>query len=351
MQPEDSNPRHHTQNMQERFRELIDHLREDVNKVFEPQLEAMFETSAEVIGVSRRRSATTSRTMKIPGNTTRTLPTDRLCPDRRQLLVAGGAGALGLAMPMSISRAQEKPDHTIRITSFAHEFAPGRVIRTYAYDGAVPGPPLRLQAGRSVSIEVINATDRDDIVHWHGLFNTTEADGALEEGSPMIPAGGSLVYRFTPRPTGTRWYHSHATAGTDLSRSTYSGQFGFLIIEPAHDPGAYDQEVLLAVHHWDGMWVSMQDVSKGPPPDNGLEVMYRAASINGFMLGHGEPVHVKQGQRVLFRILNASATENTKLALPGHRPWSASTETQCRCRPRWTCLNSAPASERTSSPR
>ena len=36
------------------------------------------------------------------------------------------------------------------------------------------------------------------------------------------------------------------------------------------------------------------------------------------MLGHGEPVRVKQGERVIFHILNASATEIRSLALPGH---------------------------------
>jgi FtsP/CotA-like multicopper oxidase with cupredoxin domain len=63
----------------------------------------------------------------------------------------------------------------------------------------------------------------------------------------------------------------------------------------------------------------MQDIRKGPPPDNGLEVQYASASINDRMLGHGEPVRVRQGQRVLFRLLNASATENVTLALAGHR--------------------------------
>jgi len=43
-------PRHHTRNMQERLRETMQHLREDVEKVDEPQLKAMFETSAEVLG-------------------------------------------------------------------------------------------------------------------------------------------------------------------------------------------------------------------------------------------------------------------------------------------------------------
>jgi hypothetical protein len=50
MAPEDSNPRHHTQNMQRRLHELIDHLRADIKKVDEPQMKAMFETSAEVLG-------------------------------------------------------------------------------------------------------------------------------------------------------------------------------------------------------------------------------------------------------------------------------------------------------------
>jgi FtsP/CotA-like multicopper oxidase with cupredoxin domain len=36
------------------------------------------------------------------------------------------------------------------------------------------------------------------------------------------------------------------------------------------------------------------------------------------MLGEGEPVRVKRGERVLFHILNASATEIRSLALPGH---------------------------------
>jgi FtsP/CotA-like multicopper oxidase with cupredoxin domain len=36
------------------------------------------------------------------------------------------------------------------------------------------------------------------------------------------------------------------------------------------------------------------------------------------MLGHGEPVREKPGERVLFHVLNASATEIRSLALPGH---------------------------------
>ena len=50
MAEQDHNPRYHTQNMQRRLHELIDHLRSDIEKVDEPQMKAMFETSAEVLG-------------------------------------------------------------------------------------------------------------------------------------------------------------------------------------------------------------------------------------------------------------------------------------------------------------
>src|ERR1019366_2255825 len=36
------------------------------------------------------------------------------------------------------------------------------------------------------------------------------------------------------------------------------------------------------------------------------------------MLHHGGPIRVKQGERVLFHVLNGSATEIRSLALPGH---------------------------------
>jgi FtsP/CotA-like multicopper oxidase with cupredoxin domain len=36
------------------------------------------------------------------------------------------------------------------------------------------------------------------------------------------------------------------------------------------------------------------------------------------MLGHGEPIRVKRGERVLLHIVNGSATEIRSLALPGH---------------------------------
>ena len=46
-------------------------------------------------------------------------------------------------------------------------------------------------------------------------------------------------------------------------------------------------------------------LAKGMP--QGYEVGYDAFTINGRMLGHGDPIRVKQGERVLFHVLNGSA--------------------------------------------
>ena len=250
---------------------------------------------------------------------TRTDPTANQAPSINRRALLQGAGAAVLATSLGDARAAEKPDHTIRIAPITLELAPGRTVRTTAYNGSVPGPTLRLRENKPVRIEVINESGYPNIVHWHGVYLPSVQDGAAEEGSPMIAPGGSHIYAFTPKPTGTRWYHSHAMAMTDLDKSTYTGEFGFLLIEPAAgDPSGYDREVLLAAHHWDGAWVSMQDMRKGPPPDNGLEVMYKAATLGTRMLGHDEPLRVRQGERVLFRLLNASASMGISLALPGH---------------------------------
>ena len=144
----------------------------------------------------------------------------------------GARGGLGSAYTQIAAAA----DYSLRIAPLRLELAPGKVIDTFAYNGTVPGPVLRLREGRQVSIDIRNDTDVDDIMHWHGLYLPSTADGAMEEGSPMVERGGTQRYTFAAKPAGTRWYHSHNVAGTDLTRSLYSGMYGFLIVEPANDP-------------------------------------------------------------------------------------------------------------------
>jgi FtsP/CotA-like multicopper oxidase with cupredoxin domain len=235
--------------------------------------------------------------------------------DRRNFLALMGTAAFAeLARCAGFQTAPgiPKADIELRISPIDLEVAPRKIIKTTGYNGSAPGPVLRLREGHSVTVDVLNETKIPEVVHWHGLFVPSDVDGSEEEGTPMVPRGGMRRYSFVPRPSGTRWYHSHVHAGRDMKRATYTGQFGFLYVEPKEDPGRYDAEVFLALHGWDPRLGSQGD-------EGNLEVTYSIYSINSHALGSGDPLRVKEGQKVLFRILNASATDEHRIALPGHK--------------------------------
>jgi FtsP/CotA-like multicopper oxidase with cupredoxin domain len=240
-------------------------------------------------------------------------------PSRRSFLKAATAAAASL-LPARTPWAQSgaygasspshDPDFTIAIAEIEWELSPKRKIRTAAYNGRIPGTLLRVHEGKPVTIELRNQLDRPEIVHWHGQWIPSNVDGSTEEGTPMIGAQQSARITFTPRPTGLHWYHTHSAAHRDLKRALYSGQFGVLLVESRENPGLYDQEQFIVLNDWDAYFVSSDDGSQ--------MVNYVAASINGRMLGHDDPMRVRQGERVLFHILNASATQAHWLVLPGH---------------------------------
>jgi FtsP/CotA-like multicopper oxidase with cupredoxin domain len=265
-------------------------------------------------------------------------------------MIAAGAGKL---RPAFAEQAPEPPKHTmapmtpkaplepkgraadftLQIAPMFVELAPQVVISTIGYSNKVPGPLLRMREGRHVTVDVVNDTDVPEFVHWHGLFVPPEVDGVEEEGTPPVPPHGRRRYQFVARPAGSRWYHSHTAAMMDLHRGTYTGQFGFLMIDSAGDPGHYDQEVFLALREWQYFLSTMDQDEMAPDPydpmpekpatpdlrPNGLEVSAPLYSINDKMLGAGEPLRVQPGQRVLLHLLNASAAQIHRVALPAHK--------------------------------
>jgi FtsP/CotA-like multicopper oxidase with cupredoxin domain len=224
----------------------------------------------------------------------------------------------GALLEASRARAQDQAaaDFTLEIGPVSVELAPGTTVKTLGYNGSAPGPLLRIPEGKTVTIEVHNKTSEQEVVHWHGLHIPSDVDGSLEEGTPGVPPRGRRRYSFTATPSGTRWYHSHTMAGRNLKRATYTGQFGFLYVEPRSDSGAYDQEVFLALKEWDPY---MFTGGGGGGDEGSMDAAYKHFSINNRALGHGAPIRVQERQRVLFRILNASATVHRRVALAGHK--------------------------------
>jgi FtsP/CotA-like multicopper oxidase with cupredoxin domain len=242
----------------------------------------------------------------------------------------------------TVPQDEVKADYTIRIAASPVEISPKKIISTTTYNGQFPGPLLRFKEGQRVTVDVFNDTGTPEQLHWHGQFVPVDVDGAAEEGTPFVPAHGKRRISFVPRPSGLRFYHTHNRAGADLAAGQYSGQVGPVYIEPKREPGRYDREVFLVLKEFEptfsrggdmaidalspvtrvksleeqGEAAMKASLAKGMP--KGYEVGYDSFTINGRMLGHGEPVRVKQGEHVLFHVLNGSATEIRSLALPGH---------------------------------
>jgi FtsP/CotA-like multicopper oxidase with cupredoxin domain len=228
---------------------------------------------------------------------------------RRRFTQLGATLAASAALPAPCLLGQMPAPATISETQ-----PPADITLNIAYNGQVPGPILRMKEGRPVTVEIRNNTTQPDLVHWHGLFLPPAVDGAMEEGSPMIPPGGSTRLQFTPSPSGFRWFHTHTFAGKDLRVAQYGGEHGFLWIEPADPalaPPAHDQELFLALHDWEGEELASDDGSMMP--------VYEISTINGKTLGFGEPLRVRPNTRVLLHILNSSPTEVHWLALAGHQ--------------------------------
>ncbi|MGZ7029985.1 MAG: multicopper oxidase family protein [Terriglobales bacterium] len=258
------------------------------------------------------------------------------------LIPAASAQSSGSQPAASSLQSEERAGTTIRIAASPIEIAPKHIISTTTYNGEFPGPLLRFKEGQRVVVDLVNMTDTPEQLHWHGQMVPVDVDGAAEEGTPYIPAQGKRRISFVPQPSGYRFYHTHNRAGADLSAGQYSGQVGHVYIEPKSEPGNYDREEFLVLKEFGptfsrggdmpqdvlspvtkvkaleekGDAAMKASLAKGMP--RGYEVGYELFTINGRMLGHGEPLRVRQGQRVMLHVLNGSATEIRSLALPGH---------------------------------
>lgn len=253
-------------------------------------------------------------------------------------------GALDLVksiQPEPVKKFDQKPkaDYTIRIGTGLIEAGPQHIISTTTYNGQFPGPLLKFKEGKPAIVDIYNDTDSPEQFHWHGQFVPVNIDGAAEEGTPYIPPHSMRREMIVPGPSGLRFYHTHTIAGANLNAGQYSGQVGPVYIEPANKPGGYDREEFLTLKEFEPYFMRGGDMASdflsgdmipelkaigekadkdSPIKTKGYEVGYKIFTINGRQLGHGSPIHVKYGERILFHILNGSASEIRSLALPGH---------------------------------
>ena len=92
------------------------------------------------------------------------------------------------------------------------EVEPGKVVDAWTYNGTVPGPTIKVDAGDKVRIVVGNELPESTAVHFHGIRVPNAMDGVPDISQDPIKPGGTFTYAFTADRIAVGMYHSHHDA-------------------------------------------------------------------------------------------------------------------------------------------
>jgi FtsP/CotA-like multicopper oxidase with cupredoxin domain len=214
---------------------------------------------------------------------------------------ASGGGLIGPDSPQ-VAAAEAARHGTGRVVSAVLDAVPGPVdlggvtVRTWSYQGEIPGPEIRVRKGDTVQAALANRLPDPTTVHWHGIALRDNMDGVPGFTQAPVAAGRGFTYRFTAADPGTYWYHPHV--GVQLDR----GLYGPLVVEDPAEPAAYDHEWTVVLDDWiDGTGYTpdqvlaalrngmsgMGSVSASPSPS--MSAMGGMSGMSGMSMTTGSP--------------------------------------------------------------
>lgn len=294
---------------------------------------------------------------------------------RRRFLVLSGAATTALAFgacsnsktPVgaespavdAAERRRRRPDarvHDVTISAGSASLDTGSgVAATWAYDGVVPGPEIRLTKGDVLRARLTNNLPDPTSIHWHGLAIRNDMDGVPGLTQEAVQPGQSFTYQFAVPDSGTFWFHPHS--GLQADRGLYAP----LIIDDPAEPGSYDRELVIVLDDWtDGIGESPDAIlrgltevdamhhsgdtsaeiehgdvgnpnatstegsmqSAGTSPELGGDagdVTYPLFLLNGRAPANPAILEARPGERLRLRFINAGADTAFRVALGGHQ--------------------------------
>ena len=152
------------------------------------------------------------------------------------------AGSNGTQQQQVLSGNQFKLSFDYQKVNFT-----GRNRIATAINGSVPAPVLRWKQGERVTLDVTNNLATDSSIHWHGLILPSAMDGVphISENFTGIKPGDTFRYQFDIKQSGTYWYHSHS------GFQEQTGAYGAIIIDPVEPPYySYEREHVIALSDW-----------------------------------------------------------------------------------------------------
>ncbi len=192
------------------------------------------------------------------------------------------------------------------------DFAPTPV---WGYDGAVPGPLIRLAQGTRLRRRLVNDLPQPTAVHWHGIRIDNAMDGVPGLTQPAVAPGASFDYDFTVPDAGTYWYHSHNRSVEQVAR----GLYGALVVEEAEAPDV-DHDLPLAIDDWrlDPATLQITD------DFDSFHDLSHAGRIGNLTTVNGrfDPEQsVRAGDRLRLRLINVANARVFEIGLSGLEGW------------------------------
>ncbi|MBG0568415.1 multicopper oxidase domain-containing protein [Actinoplanes aureus] len=128
----------------------------------------------------------------------------------------------------------------------------GVTAHAETFNGAIPGPVLRLDVGDRAFVRLVNEMHHPIGIHWHGIELANGADGtevtqdgvrpAAHHPPPApAPAGGTHLYAFTANRPGLYWYHPHHHHATN---HVFRGMYGMIVVNDPHEAALIAADVL-----------------------------------------------------------------------------------------------------------
>jgi FtsP/CotA-like multicopper oxidase with cupredoxin domain len=148
-----------------------------------------------------------------------------------------------------------------------------------------------------IRVHLVNRLPEATTIHWHGVPVPNGMDGVPGVTAPVVPPGGSFTYEFRAPAPGTYWYHPHHDSAAQIAR----GLYGLLIVDPPGDVKSWDRDVPLVIGEFAG---GMGGAGRMGGSMGTMGGMGAILLINGKTAPAIPEVRVKQGEKILFRMVN-----------------------------------------------
>lgn len=188
---------------------------------------------------------------------------------------------------------------------------PGKRTPVWSFDGAFPGPTIKVKRGREAIVRRVNNLDVPVTIHLHGGRVPASSDGHPLD---LIRPGRYKDYVYpNDQEAATLWYHDHTHHRS--SRNVYKGLAGLYVIEdPDEDElglptGDYDVPLVLQDRKF-------RRNGSFKFKDSHDDVRGRVFLVNGRPM----PFFEVANRKYRFRILNASNSRGYELGLSSGEP-------------------------------